>query len=475
MGGAAEGATGWAFAGFNFIIYTIGFGMPGTLVGLAVFSSIILDAISDPLVGYVSDRWRSAWGRRHPFIYAASIPLGICVFCIYAPPDALLASGGEVISFLGYEATGAQWLLTGWLFVFASLLKFFMTCYHLPHLALGSELTDDYLERTRIFRYNTLFSMGGGAVLAYLFYNFFFPQGPQPDMDTTFFAACVAIFGSLVIFLTAFLTREQIPLLPKAQQEQEPFSLGLFFREAAVVFRNKNYLMLFFGLFCLSPMIGVRETLNANMTLYYWELEPALIGLFPTFAMASYLVGMSLVVYFNSRFEKGGTMRVAVGMAALAASAPVILRSIGWFPDNNSAFVFPILGIGVFVYYGGLAILTTSVYSAIGDVVDEHELETGNRQEGIFYAVRTFFSKLTNALGHLLAGIAIDVIGFPAKAVVGEVDQQVLFEMGLFEGVLSVLPVIGAIYFYGRYKIDKTRHQEILQALDDKRAGAEPT
>jgi len=90
------------------------------------------------------------------------------------------------------------------------------------------------------------------------------------------------------------------------------------------------------------------------------------------------------------------------------------------------------------------------------------------RQEGIFYAVRTFFSKLTNALGHLMAGIAIDVIGFPAKAVVGEVDQQVIFELGIFEGIISVLPVAGAIFFYGRYKIDRDRHQQILQQLSER-------
>jgi Na+/melibiose symporter-like transporter len=472
VGGAAEGSVNWAFNGFNFIIYTVGFGLPGTLVGLAVFLSIILDAVSDPLVGYVSDRWRSKLGRRHPFIYFASIPLGASIFCIYAPPAALLAVGGDTFSVLGYSATGAQWALTGWLFVFASLLKFFLTCYHLPHLALGSELTDDYLERTRTFRYNTLFSYSGGAVLAWFFYNVFYPQGPQTGMETGWFAAWVAITGALVIFLTAWLTRDQIPHLPQAPPDQEPFSFGLFFREASVVFSNHNYMMLFFGLLCLSSMTGVRETLNANMTLYYWELPPRLIGYFPFFAMASYFVGMALVAELNSRFDKGGTMRMAVGAAMFAAAFPVICRSLGIFPENGSPVLFPLLGAFVFLYYGSLAVLTTSVYSAIGDVVDEQELRTGKRQEGVFYAVRTFFGKVSNGLGHLLAGIAIDVIGFPSTARVGEIDATVLFELGLFEGVIASLPVLGAIWFYGRYRIDKTRHQEILGDLAARRRAA---
>jgi Na+/melibiose symporter-like transporter len=469
LGGAAEGATAWAFNGFSFIIYTIMFGMPGSLVGAAIFLSIVLDAISDPLVGYVSDRWRSRLGRRHPFIFFASLPLGASIFCIYVPPDLLLASNDQIWSFLGYQATPQQWGLAVWLFVFASLLKFFLTCYHLPHLALGSELSDNYLERTRIFRYNTLFSFGGGAALAWTFYNVFFERGPQPGLDTTWFASAVAVFGAIVIFLTAWLTRNQIPYLLQPPQIQERFSLVAFFKASMVVFRNHNYMMLFFGLLCLSSLTGVRETLNANMSLYYWELPPRLIGYFPFFSMASYFVAVAVVAALNQRFDKGGTMRLAVGTAILAASVPVLGRSFGVFPDNGSPLLFPLLGGFVFLYYGSLAVLTTSVYSAIGDVVDEQELTTGQRDEGIFYAVRTFFAKLSNGLGHLLAGIAIDVIGFPPNAVVGQVPGDVIFELGIFEGVIAAIPALGAIYFYGRYRIDKGRHREIVDELEARR------
>ncbi|MEM9622425.1 MAG: MFS transporter [Pseudomonadota bacterium] len=470
MGGAAEGAVGYAFNGFNFLIYTVVFGLPGTLAGGAVFLSIILDAVSDPLIGYLSDRWRSRWGRRHPFIYFASLPLGAAIFCIYVPPDTLLADSDTVWNLLGYEATSVQWALAGWLFVFASLLKFFLTCYHLPHLALGSELSDRYIERTRIFRYNTLFSFGGGAALAWCFYNLVVGDKPVAEIDTSWFAGILAVFGAIVIFLTAFLTRHRIPHLPQPPADQAAFTLRRFVQDASVVFQNRNYLMLFFGLFFLSPMIGVRETLGANMSLYYWEIPPSLIAFFPIVAAISYIPAMMLVAFLNERFEKGGTMRGAVALAALAASLPIIARSFDLLPANGSVWIFPLICASVFFYYGALATLTTTVYSAIGDVVDEQELRTGLRQEGIFYAVRTFFAKVANGLGHLLAGIAVDVIGFPSRAVVGEVPEQVLFELGIFEGVLAVLPVLGAVYFYGRYAIDKQRHQDILDELERARA-----
>lgn len=465
MGGAAEGAVGYAFNGFNFIIYTVVFGLPGTMAGMAVFLSIILDAVSDPLIGYMSDRWQSRWGRRHPFIYFAALPLGAAIYCIYQPPEFLLERGGELLSFLGYAATGAQWLLAVWLFVFASLLKFFLTCYHLPHLALGSELSDQYLERTRVFRYNTLFSIGGGAALAWIFYTQVVGDQPIADIDTSLFAAGLATFGSVVIFLTAFLTRKRIPHLPQPPADQAPFAFLAFIKDAGVVFTNRNYMMLFYGLFFLSPMLGVRDTLNANIYLYYWELPSSTIAIFPLVAVFSAVPAMMLVAYCNKRFEKSGTMRRVVVISALAASVPVILRSLDVLPENGSVWIFPIVCVSVFFYYGSLAMLNTTVYSAIADVVDEQELLTGRRQEGIFYAVRTFFAKIASGLGHLLAGIAIDVIGFPAKAVVGEVPEQVIFELGVFEGILAVLPVLGALYFYGKYDIDKARHEGIRAEL----------
>lgn len=472
IGGAAEGAMTWAFTGFNFIIYTIGFGLPGTLAGLAVFLSIILDAVSDPLIGYVSDRWRSKLGRRHPFIYISALPLGACIVAIYMPPDLLLTNSNELWSLFGVAATPEQWGLAFWLFLFASVFKFFHTCYTLPHLSLGSELTNDYLERTRIFRYNMLFSFGGGASLSWTFYNVFFPEGPTLGMDLSWFAGAVALFGALLIFLTAHWTRDQIPKLAQPRNDLPRFTIKAFLAETVIVFKNRNYLMLFFGLLCLSIMVGVRETLNANMGLYYWELPPALMGYMPLFSMTSYFVAVVIVAKANQVLEKGGTARIAVFLCVAAAAIPVLLRSFELIPANGHPAIFWIVGISVFCYYGSLAVLTTTVYSAIGDVVDEHELATGERQEGIFYAVRTFFGKMSNGIGHLVAGIAIDVIGFPPGAVVGEVPPQVIFELGLFDGVIAGIPTLFAIYFYGRYKINKARHQEILSELSARRAAA---
>lgn len=473
VGGCAEGALNWASASAMFLLYTVVFGMPGTLAGLATAIPIVIDAVSDPLIGHASDRWRGRLGRRHPFLYFATVPVGLSAYCVFAPPQALLEPSTQILHFLGYQATLNQWLLALWLMVMSSLMKLFLTCYILPHLALGAELSDSYIERTRVFRYNTFFSFAGGAVISLCFYNLVIPEGAKFGIDTSWPAAILAGISALAIFLCAHFTRDQIPYLSQPAREEGAYSLVRFLTDAASVFRNRNYRMLFYGLLCLSATLGIRETLSAHMGLYFWELKPWQLGLFPFVVIPANVICVLIVAKLNQRFEKSGTLGVAVGGAVFAAAFPVLARFAGIFPDNHTLSLFVILCFFVALFYGSAFILTTTVYSAIGDVVDEHELATGRRQEGVFYAVRTFFSKVSIALGHLLAGIAIDVIEFPSHPVAGQVDAQVIFELGLFEGVLATIPAYFAIYFYSRYKIDhkrQARTREKLQARAADRA-----
>ena len=110
--------------------------------------------------------------------------------------------------------------------------------------------------------------------------------------------------------------------------------------------------------------------------------------------------------------------------------------------------------------------MVISIVSSLADVTDEHELLTGRRQEGVFFAARSFFSKLTSGLGHLLAGIAIDVISFPVGARPGEIDADTLFDFGIVTGPLTVLPALISLLFYVRYRIDQPRHQQIRRELE---------
>ena len=110
--------------------------------------------------------------------------------------------------------------------------------------------------------------------------------------------------------------------------------------------------------------------------------------------------------------------------------------------------------------------------SALADIADEQELMTNRRQEGVFYAARSFFAKASSGLGHLLAGIAIDVIEFPVSAEPGTVAADKVFNLGLVDGPIAVIPGVVAVFFYLKYNLSRKRHAEIQAELRARQAEA---
>jgi GPH family glycoside/pentoside/hexuronide:cation symporter len=107
------------------------------------------------------------------------------------------------------------------------------------------------------------------------------------------------------------------------------------------------------------------------------------------------------------------------------------------------------------------------------DIVDEHELDTGHRREGIVFAARAFLVKAISSVGIMLGGWVIDLIAFPRGAHAGTVPEDVLWNLGLFQAPLPSIFVFIGVIFYGGYRLDRHRHAEIAAALALRRAGSE--
>jgi Na+/melibiose symporter-like transporter len=156
-----------------------------------------------------------------------------------------------------------------------------------------------------------------------------------------------------------------------------------------------------------------------------------------------------------------------------AVSTPVVFRLLGLFPENHDPTLFPLLVAFKGLSYCMSMVMVISISSTIADVTDEHELITGRRQEGVFFAARAFFGKLTSGLGHLIAGIGIDLIAFPVNATPGTIEPETLFAFGVLAGPVTALPALISIFFYLRYNIDETRHKEIRAALEGQSESAD--
>ena len=453
VGASAEAAVGIGFLAFNLLFYYNVLGLPAKWCGTAVMIALLVDAISDPIMGALSDRWRSRWGRRHPFLFASAIPLGISFVAIYAPPE-------------GMGHTGLFLWLTGWTIAMRQSL----TLYHVPHLALGAELSTDYIERSRVMSYNALFGVFGGAGIYLLAWQWFGSQPGSTENHANYLPMAIAggCFATFVILASAWFTRDRIPHM-QAPGDLPPFSARQFWAEIADCLRNHNYRVLLIGLVCLGAATGIREAVNALVGRFFWEFSATDISYFGLATPPAYMVAFVLVPWLHRTIDKGWSLVAAMVVVCVAAVTPVSLRLWGTFPENGDPWVWRVAMLGAFFFYLGIAILTITVMSALADVADEHEVQTGRRQEGILYAARTFFGKVTQGLGYGISGFVVDAIGFESGSVPGEVPADVLFRLGVLDGPIAVIPAILAIFFYGAYRITRDDHARTLEVLAERR------
>ncbi len=220
--------------------------------------------------------------------------------------------------------------------------------------------------------------------------------------------------------------------------------------------------------------MGLHETLSSHIGLFFFELRPDQIRFLALGAPPGLMIATILTPKLHLWFDKRETLIAGILGMTTSVAGPIALRLLGWFPENGDPALFPILCVLKGTSYGASAIMVISIVSTLGDVTDEHELLTGRRQEGVFFAARSFFSKLTSGLGHLFAGLAIDAIGFPVGVQSGQVDADTLYRFGVVAGPLTVTPAILSLFFYARYRIDKVRHAEIRRELAA-RAASTPT
>ena len=472
IGQAAEGIKNNAFSLFLLFYYVQVHGLSASLAGVALFIALCFDAVSDPVVGYLSDSWRSRWGRRHPFMYASAIPLAIAFYFTFVPPDGLSQTG-----------------LFIWLTVFTVLTRGAMTLYHVPHIALGAELSDDYEERTAIVGYRTAFAIIG-SLLIFASVALFFPEsedgarGQLENDNYPPFALTCALIMWITIWVSAIGTHKDIPRLPRVSPQSEPLRLNTFgilriligvVSETLVALHNANFRSLFLGLVVFMVMVGVNLALNFFMFTFFWELDATDLQMVLIIYPIGVFLGIPLTKYFHRRFDKKPAIVWGVAWWVSLQLLPVTLRLLGFFPDNEAATLVYLLA-GIALIQGlGVSIGTVSFGSMVADIVDEQELETGRRQEGIFFAAVSFAGKATSGLGGLVAGVSLDLIDWPqgeAIRTAADVDPEVIVRLGLLFGPGVAVFGFATVWMFSLYRLDRDAHAAILVELKTRRETA---
>ncbi|MBW2314413.1 MAG: MFS transporter [Deltaproteobacteria bacterium] len=457
IGSIADGAKNAAFNGFLVLYYTTVLGLPGTLSGLAIFIALCVDAITDPLVGSISDHFRSRWGRRHPFMYFAAIPMGLCFYGLFSPPDGL-----------------SEQQLFVWLTGFAIGVRLFLTFYMVPSGALGPEMTTHYDERTRLVAYRWLIGWAGALAIASAGWFVFFADREvvgDGRLDPANYSQLGIFAGVLVasaILISSAGTHSVIPRLRQPAADGPVFSFGGFARDAAAALKSHTLRMLLGSSLFSAAALGVAEVLGTYMNTWFWEFPSSNLGYLAAFQIIPLLIGFAMVGPVSRRWDK---RKAAIGLALFAilwGPLPVLFRFAGIAPENGSPMLLAfIMGHGTFLIAAAIqiGILNSSM---VMDATDEHEYESGQRREGTFIAVTTFTAKAVSGFGNFLGGVILDLIDFPVgqvDAAVGNVPEETIFRLGLIAGPGLVAFYLCSLWFITRMRLSRERYAEISHAI----------
>ncbi len=452
LGSTAEAVVFTTTSSFLLLFYNQVHGIPASQVGLALSAGLMVNAVFDPMVGSWSDRTRSRWGRRHPFMFAAVLPAGLLFWALFNPPD-----------------VANLWQLV-WLAVCNTVLLQVMSVYHTPHLALGGEMSTAYLGRTSIMAFNTFFLWLGDTLGWVLSFRFFFAASeeyPNGALDPSRWPVFSLFFTSIIVVLLAYSswsTRKRIPYLPQPTVDQKPFGPRALFRDVGQTLRNRNYVVLLIGLFFLSMMTGVRLGLWIYTATFFWGLDNNQISLFAIGSFAGYLFAAFAVKSLHSRLDKRWTGAIAVAIYSVGPALPLLLGYFGILGPQTPNLLYILIGFSILQHLP-FSLMTTTVTSALADIADENELKFGVRQEGALYSTRTFFQRVDQALGTALAGWVLSVIAFPTNAKPGQVAEPILMNLaGAF--ALSMIPGLIAAIFYGMLRVTRATHDETRAAID---------
>ena len=187
------------------------------------------------------------------------------------------------------------------------------------------------------------------------------------------------------------------------------------------------------------------------------------------------LLGYPFTSKFHQWFDKRPTLVWGTACWAGGQIIPVVLRIVGWFPDNGSPWLLETLVVIKFVQGLGMAQAAVSFGSMVADIADEHELAMGKRQEGVFFAVVSFANKATTGLGSIIAGIALDAISWPRGANIqhaADVPAETITQLGIVYGPVVAGCGIFALYCYSRYGLTRSIHSDIVSQLAQRKAAA---
>ena len=443
-----------AAIGGMIIVLNLGLGMNPALVGLLGALPRLTDAITDPLMGYISDNTRSRWGRRRPYIFVGAIAVGLVFAALWQLP----AGKSEIFYF--------------WYFLGGSLIFYLAyTIYATPWVALGYELTPDYHERTRLMGVQNFIGN-----IAYMISPYFLAIMYSETMfdDVVDGAANLAIMIAVVVtamgVLPAIFLRERLKDLAAAESEGKS-GMGEvildFLRRFATTLKFKPFLKLCAATFLVFCGLILIASFQSDVISYYVFRGDAaagaeFVGHSGLLQAVTALLVIALITWLATRIGKRRAFFVSTGISMIG-------YALKWFcytPDNPWLVLIPAPLMAF-----GLAGLFTLMPSMICDVVDADEINTHERREGMYGSIFWWVVKLGQSVAIFGGGLLLNATGFNVD-LGGDQSAEAITMMRLFDALIPCLASGIAIWAIASYSITEEKAHDVRMQLEARRGTA---
>lgn len=410
----------------------------------------IWDAINDPIVGVLSDRTKSRWGRRHSWMIFGAVPLGIFFFLQWLVPR-----------FSANPAANQSALF--WYYIVVGL--FFNTAYtavNLPYTALTPELTQDYNERTSLNSIRFAFSIGG-SILSLVLAQVIFSLIKDPTQQYLILGGICAVISILPPYWCVFGTRKRVAAIEAERNEVGSAESLPYLEQLRIVFNNRPFLFVI-GIYLFSWIaVQITATILPYFVVNWMGLAPSVSALVALAVQGTALLMLFVWSAVSQRLGKKAAYFMGMILWLIAQAGLVFLR-----PGQVGLMYFLaiVAGFGVSTAY-------LIPWSMMPDVIELDELRTGQRREGIFYGFMVLLQKIGLAIGLFLVGLGLQSAGF-VETVAGKPapiqPASALLAIRLAIGPLPTVMLICGLVLAYFYPITREVHAQILLQLRERRS-----
>ena len=424
-------------------------GMPVRLAGLIYLVGRIWDSINDPLIGTLSDRLNTRWGRRRPLLLFGAVPFGVGFFLLFVIPP--------------FESEAALVLYYIVAFLFFDTMY---TLINVPYTALTPELTEDYDERSSLTGWRIATAIFATLVVGASFkwlaeevLGKWLQLYVDPESALRIGFAATAALWSITLMLPPLILFKNIVETQRVPPDTSPIRPWQTFKE---VFSNRPFRLSAIVYLLTFSTTDIVVTVMVWFLIFYVRVEPGFDNIILGTVLGLAFLTMPLTVRLMRRFGKRNMFIASMTLFA------VVLIIISQVPPGGQYYLLAAAAIGG-LGYGAANVVPWAI---VADVVEADELKTGKRREGLYAGYLVFFRKLATAFSVFAATRVLDLAGFREGTTGSQFIEQpesALLALRLLVGLVPAVMLAGAIFFAWQYPLDRDTHQQIRRQLIEQR------